>query len=122
MLLQFEGGLMNIGNNIKNARLKLKFSRDDIQLSTGINKSYLGEIERNEKNPTIQVLLKIASFFNITVSELIGEKEPEFDYTVFYKKLGLKNKEDVESLMNSLGKLSEKEIKSLMEMINAFKE
>jgi transcriptional regulator with XRE-family HTH domain len=44
---------------------------------TGVSAGYIEEIESGKKTPTIEILLKISSAFNITVSELIGETKNE---------------------------------------------
>jgi len=64
---------MHIGISIKKLRTKLKMSQNDFAKACGISMSYLSEIERGLKNPTIDIVLKIATAFNVKVSEIIDE-------------------------------------------------
>lgn len=46
----------------------------EIERLTGVPSSNIYRLLKNEGNPTIEVLKKLASFFQITVSQLIGEE------------------------------------------------
>lgn len=50
----------NIGEKIRLLRLQRGMSQEQLALHSGINTSYLGQVERGEKNPTIKTLEKIA--------------------------------------------------------------
>lgn len=47
-----------IGESIRLHRLKNGMSQEQLALNAGVNTSYIGQIERGEKNPTIKVLEK----------------------------------------------------------------
>lgn len=64
---------MNIGEKIKELREKTKMSRNDFAKVAGISASYLSEIERGLKQPTLNILNKISEAFDIKISEIIGE-------------------------------------------------
>lgn len=45
-------------------------------LNAGVNTSYIGQIERGEKNPTIKTLEKIASALSIEIIDLLYPSYP----------------------------------------------
>ncbi|MEK4346512.1 helix-turn-helix domain-containing protein [Paenibacillus sp. FSL P4-0184] len=50
----------SIGESIRILRLKNGFSQEQLALSAGVNTSYIGQIERGEKNPTIKIIEQIS--------------------------------------------------------------
>ena len=65
--------LMDIGAKIKEMRQKMKMSRKEFAKAAGISASYLSEIERGLKRPTVDIILKISKAFNLKISELLDE-------------------------------------------------
>lgn len=59
-----------LGMRIRYLRKMKKLSIEDLALECGINKNYLGDLENGRRNPTLQMLEKIANGFNISISEL----------------------------------------------------
>ena len=59
-----------LGMRIKYLRSLRKWSQEDLALEANVNKNYLSDLERGERNPTIKVLEKIAKAFGISLSEL----------------------------------------------------
>ncbi|MEK3742403.1 helix-turn-helix domain-containing protein [Brevibacillus fluminis] len=64
-----------IGESIRLHRLKNGMSQEQLALNAGVNTSYIGQIERGEKNPTIKVLEKISSALGISLLALISSYE-----------------------------------------------
>lgn len=60
-----------IGEKIRLARLKKGLSQEQLALHAGVNPSYLGQIERGVKNPTMNILEKIARGLDLTMERLI---------------------------------------------------
>ncbi len=89
----------NISENLKRIRLARGYSLDLVAEQTGVSKSMLGQIERNEANPTVSTLEKIMSglrisledlvqssetpFFHVNKADLIPSKEKEGEYRVY---------------------------------------
>lgn len=46
-------------------------SQEMLALSCGINRTYMGEIERGEKTPSLLIIAKIARGLNMSKSELM---------------------------------------------------
>ncbi|UOF89991.1 XRE family transcriptional regulator [Fodinisporobacter ferrooxydans] len=66
---------MNFGKNVKQERKKNSLTLEQLAERSGVSRSMLSQIEREEKNPTIQVACQIAEALNTTLSQLIGEQE-----------------------------------------------
>lgn len=67
----------SIGENIKILRLKNGFSQEQLALNAGVNTSYIGQIERGEKNPTIKILEQISIAVEITLVDLLTLYDPK---------------------------------------------
>lgn len=65
-----------IGDNIRMLRQKNGLSQEQLALLSNMNTSYIGQIERGEKNPTIRTLEKIAAALSIEFIELFALSSP----------------------------------------------
>lgn len=59
-----------VGKNIRRIRVALKMSQERLAFDSGVDRSYLGGIERGEENPTVDVLDRIAEILAIDLSDL----------------------------------------------------
>jgi transcriptional regulator with XRE-family HTH domain len=64
---------------IKFLRKERGLSQESLALASGLNISYIGNIERYLKCPTIDTLNRIASALNVSLSELLYFDEPRED-------------------------------------------
>lgn len=70
----------SVGQRIRELRKQNYLSQEQLALATEITTAYLGQIERNEKNPTVAVVEKICGALGIGLAEFFSEKElPEKD-------------------------------------------
>ena len=67
----------NIGKNLNNARKKRGLSLDKVAELTGVSKAMLGQIERGESTPTVNVLWKIATGLKVSFSSLLANSEKD---------------------------------------------
>jgi transcriptional regulator with XRE-family HTH domain len=58
------------GQRLKILRKDRGVTQEDLAFKIGVDRSYMGFIERGEKNPTLKNLAKIAKAFKISLSEL----------------------------------------------------
>ena len=58
----------SIGNRIRELRNQKHLSQEQLALSAEITTAYLGQIERNEKNPTVAVVAKLCGALGIELS------------------------------------------------------
>lgn len=61
-----------IGENIRTLRKSKGLSQEQLALRAEINASYMGQVERGEKSPTIDVLAKIASALNCPLEQIVN--------------------------------------------------
>jgi transcriptional regulator with XRE-family HTH domain len=59
-----------LGKRIAELRRKQGFSQEGFAHECGFHRSYMGAVERGEKNITIQLQVKIAKALKISLSEL----------------------------------------------------
>lgn len=61
----------NIADNLRIQRAKLRLSQESLAEKAGISTKYLTQIENENVNPSILVVVKLATALNITVNDLI---------------------------------------------------
>jgi transcriptional regulator with XRE-family HTH domain len=59
-----------IGQSIKRTREKKKLSQEKLAERADIHTSYIGQIERGLRYPSLKVLFKIADAMNVKISDL----------------------------------------------------
>lgn len=59
--------------NLRLLRVAKGVSQDDLALSAGIERAYVGHLERGSKNPTVETLEKLAIALDCHVSEFFVE-------------------------------------------------
>lgn len=62
--------LILFGNRVKQCRKNLHVSQEAFAEKTGLHRTYMGMIERAEKNITLENILKISQGLNLLLSEL----------------------------------------------------
>jgi len=65
--------LIALGLAIKELRLELGLSQESLAFEAGIDRSYIGGIERGEHNLALINLIKIAQTLGVTSSELLSK-------------------------------------------------
>lgn len=96
-----------IGQRIRNYRTKQGLSQEKLAELSGCHPTYIGQLERGEKNATIESIEKISVALNIPLSKLfekLGGKESEsIDIPLAcYEFLSAKTREDQEHLYRIL--------------------
>jgi transcriptional regulator with XRE-family HTH domain len=64
-----------LGPTIREARRQRGWSQERLAEAAGLDRSYVGEIERGLVSPTLLTLEKLSSALALTASELIGRCE-----------------------------------------------
>ncbi|MDA9473886.1 XRE family transcriptional regulator [Bradyrhizobium sp. CCBAU 65884] len=57
--------------NVRQIRINRGISQEKLAYEAGIDRSYLASLERQSKNPTIDILDRIAETLGVHVSELV---------------------------------------------------
>lgn len=85
--------MLNIGERITQLRKQQNLSQDELAKKAEVSRTIIGNYERNANTPSIEVLIKLAKVFNVSVDYIIGEGE----LAALDKDL-LKRIEDIEKL------------------------
>lgn len=64
----------SVGQRIRELRKQNYLSQEQLALAAEITTAYLGQIERNEKNPTVAVVEKICGALGIGLAEFFLKK------------------------------------------------
>lgn len=59
------------GRNLRSKRKEMKISQDNLALLSGIDRSYVGRIERGEVNVTLEKVYVLAHVLKCDVRELL---------------------------------------------------
>lgn len=67
--------------NLRRLRVRRGLSQEALAVDAGVDRSYVGRIERGVENPTVESLDRLAAALEVTVGELLlapkhGEKPP----------------------------------------------
>lgn len=62
-----------IGQAIRNERTRKGLSQEDLAFKCGLHRTYIGSVERGERNISIVNLVKIAEALGVTAKDLMGE-------------------------------------------------
>jgi transcriptional regulator with XRE-family HTH domain len=65
--------LTKFGEIIRKKRLEKNLSQEDFAELVGVHRTYIGMLERAEKNITLLNIEKIANALNISIAELLKE-------------------------------------------------
>ena len=60
-------------NNLKKFRLQLGLSQEALAEKSGLHRTYIGAVERGERNITLLNANRIAEALNVTLSECVKE-------------------------------------------------
>jgi len=66
----------NIGERIRELRNQKGFSQEQLALSANITTTYLGMLERNQKNPTIKIIERICVSLNVSLWDFFSNATP----------------------------------------------
>jgi transcriptional regulator with XRE-family HTH domain len=66
--------LLNFGQRVKAERLKQGLSQEELAEKASVHRTYIGMIERAEKNITLTNIEKIALALGIEISKLFEER------------------------------------------------
>jgi len=66
-----KGVLTKFGNRVREKRLALGLSQEELANLAGVHRTYVGMIERAEKNITLQNIERIAKALDIAIDELL---------------------------------------------------
>lgn len=59
-----------VGLNLRRLRIERDISQERLAFDSGVDRSYLGGMERGEENPTVDILDRVAITLAVPVGEL----------------------------------------------------
>jgi len=65
-----------LAENIKIFRREKDFSQEELAELCGLHRTYIGSVERQERNVTLGTLEVLASTLGVTVPELLTKQKP----------------------------------------------
>ena len=71
--------LVTLGNNIRAIRKKTQMSQEDLAFASRLDRTYMGGIERGERNVAVINLCKIAAALAIKPGQLLKGIQWSFD-------------------------------------------
>ena len=63
-----------LANNIRSIRYKKKLSQEELAAMCNLHRTYLGSVERGERNVTLSTLEALSSAFGVSVPDLLKER------------------------------------------------
>lgn len=85
--------MLNIGQRITQLRKQQNLSQEELAKKANVSRTIVGNYERNANTPSIEVIIKLARIFNVSVDYIVGEGE----FSSLNKEL-LKRIEDIQKL------------------------
>ena len=65
--------LIQFGNRVREERLKKGLSQEDLASRAGVHRTYIGMVERAERNITLENIEKIANALDVKLDVLFKE-------------------------------------------------
>lgn len=66
-----------LGESIKQERQKLNLTQEQLSEKLDISISYLGRIERGERNIPLDTLVRLANILNVSIDYLLKDSKPK---------------------------------------------
>lgn len=64
--------MIDIGSKIKELRIEKGLLQKDLAIQIGVARNTITQYEKNLANPSYEILIAIAKFFNVTTDFLLG--------------------------------------------------
>jgi transcriptional regulator with XRE-family HTH domain len=61
---------LTFGKRVRQLRLEKGLSQEELAFSAGVHRTYLGGIERGERNPSLKNIAAIAQALDVALSDL----------------------------------------------------
>jgi transcriptional regulator with XRE-family HTH domain len=64
-----------IGKELRKAREAAGLTQEEVAFRAHISREYLGQLEREQKSPTVQVFVRVCKAMKISAAQLLGRVE-----------------------------------------------
>jgi transcriptional regulator with XRE-family HTH domain len=65
-----EKSLRKLGENVRALRVRMEFSQEQLAELAELDRTYIGGLERGERNATVQTLVRVAKALGVSVAVL----------------------------------------------------
>lgn len=65
--------LKSLGEKVRRIRLERRLSQEKLALLSGLHRTYVGAVERGERNVTLKNVEKLAKTLDVTLEELFRD-------------------------------------------------
>lgn len=65
--------LISFGEKVRKVRKERGLSQEELAFNANLHRTYIGMIERGEKNITLTNIQKIANALNVSINDLLDE-------------------------------------------------
>ena len=65
--------LKRFGNKVRKERLRIGISQEELAARAGVHRTYIGMVERAEKNITLKNIDKICEALNLGISDFFSD-------------------------------------------------
>jgi len=66
---------MSLGAELRRARLKAGLSQEELSFRAGVDRSYISQLERDLKSPTVDMLLQLCRTLDVSAARIIARIE-----------------------------------------------
>lgn len=67
------------GEELRKARREAHMTQERLSLESGVDRTYISDLERNRKSPSLDVLFRLCKALRIRPSELVARVEESAD-------------------------------------------
>lgn len=110
--------IMRFGKRVKFYRMKQKLSQEKLAELSGLHTTYIGQVERGEKNCTLETAEKIAGGLGVPLTDLIADVPEE----VSKKLSGGYDSSELNLIVRELITLESKKLPFVLTMIDELKD
>lgn len=64
-----------LGGHLRKARLKAKMTQEQLAFASGLDRTYISQLENDHKSPTVDVLLRLCEALGVSASKLLAAVE-----------------------------------------------
>lgn len=68
-----------VGLNLRRLRVERDISQERLAFDSGVDRSYLGGVERGEENPTVDILDRLATILAVPIASLFESADADHD-------------------------------------------
>lgn len=69
--------IQNLGDRLRNLRTSQNISQTDLAKRIGVTNALISAIEKGDRSPSLETLIKLASQFKVSTDYLLGMKAKE---------------------------------------------